>query len=99
MSGMLGGLLGGNPIGGMIGSMGGMGSPGLGQIASGVMQGWQGVAAQAFATNQGIAQNAETAKIQQDAMQKQALIKMVTDMIEGTCKMIKAAGEAIKGLC
>ena len=74
------------------------GGTSLPQIASGVMQGWQGVAAQAFATQQGIAQNAQVAKIQQDAMQKQALIKMVTDIIEAACKMIKAAGEAIKGL-
>ena len=89
----------GSGMGGGVNSLFGGMSPGLGSIAGGVMQGWQGVAATAFATNQGTAQNAAIAKTQQEAMQKQALIKLVTDMIEGACKMIKACGEAIKGLC
>jgi hypothetical protein len=106
LNGILGGMLGGG-LGGIFGSgiggatkgLFGSGSPSLSQIAGGVMKGWQGVAAQAFATAQGIAQNQAAAEIQQDAMQKQAIIKLVTDMIEGTCKMIKACGEAVKGLC
>ena len=99
MSGILRGILGGNPLGSGIQSMTGAGSPSLTQIAGGILQGWQGVAAQSFATDQGTAQNAAIAKIQQDAMQKQAVISLVKDLIEGACKMIKACGEAIKGLC
>jgi len=75
------------------------GAPGLGPIAAQSMSGWQGVAAMNFVTKDMTKQKLEMAKTEQDAMQKQAIIKMVTDMIEGACKMIKASGEAIKGLC
>jgi len=75
------------------------GAPGLGAIASQVMSGWQGVAASKFVTDDMSKQKMELAKTQNEAMQKQALIKLVTDMMEGACKMIKGCGEAIKGLC
>lgn len=73
------------------------GAPGLGAIASGVMQGWQGVAASGFVMNQMIDQINSTGK--KEGMQKQALIRLVTDVREGTCKMVKGAAECIKGLC
>ena len=73
------------------------GAPGMGAIASGVMQGWQGVAASGFVMNQMIDQINSTGK--KEGMQKQALIKLVTDVREGACKMVKGAAESIKGLC
>ncbi|WP_330832042.1 hypothetical protein [Piscinibacter sp.] len=84
-----------NPLSG--GGMGGGSS--LSTIANQVKSGWANVAASSFAMAQGTAQNEAIAKAQQENMQKQALIKMVTDIIEGACKMVKGAGEAIKGLC
>lgn len=72
------------------------GAPGMGAIASGVMQGWQGVAASGFVMNQMIDQINSTGK--KEGMQKQAVIKLVTDVMEGACKVLKGAGEAIKGL-
>ncbi|HEX6703349.1 MAG TPA: hypothetical protein VF169_01210 [Albitalea sp.] len=75
------------------------GAGGLGRISGQAASGWQNVAASSFAMSQGTAQNAALSKAEKESLMKQSLITLVTSIVEGACKMVKGAGEGIKGLC